>query len=412
MDREVRGELPRVRCGLGALNRVRPGLAAVFASTCLGLVSLFMFFPLLLFTLKARGWSDAAVGGVASVEWLGLAVGAPFVSGWVRRMGLRRAFLVSGLLPFGAYLAITLTDWPALWAVLIFCGGIAGSMRWIVAEASVAEMAAGVSRGRTVGLFGTMISLTYIAGPALLAWVGTEGDAAVQSRWTAVAIGGLGVLVGLRMPELHSHHQAKGEAGPRLGWRGIVDALRIAPLLLVAGALGGFYEAGSTGVLPLYGLTLGLGSGMAALLVSACGLGGMLTMAPTGWLADRWPHRRLYLMASSATVLASLAMPLVPSWPPLAYVIAMAWGGTGGALYTLAMADAGARGTGVTLVNFTAVLVMSYTMGGVVAPLFGGLALSLAPGWGLPLLMTSVACLGVVAIWRGRAVPEVRKARN
>ncbi|HEV8691015.1 MAG TPA: MFS transporter [Ideonella sp.] len=383
-------------------GRSAAGLAAVFASTCLGLVSLFMFFPLLLFTLKGRGWSDAAVGGVASVEWLGLAVGAPFVSGWVRRMGLRRAFLLSGLLPFCAYLGITLTDWPALWAVLIFGGGIAGSMRWIVAEASVAEMAAGASRGRTVGLFGTMISLTYIAGPALLAAVGTEGDAAERSRWTAVAIGGLGVLMGLRMPELHSHHQAEGAAAPRLGWRGIVDALRIAPLLLIAGALGGFYEAGSTGVLPLYGLALGLGSGMAALLVSACGLGGMLTMAPTGWLADRWPHRRLYLLASTATALASLAMPLVPWWPPLAYVIAMAWGGTGGALYTLAMADAGARGTGVTLVNFTAVLVMSYTLGGVVAPLLGGLALSFAPGWGLPLLMTAVACAGVVAVWRNR----------
>jgi MFS family permease len=178
----------------------------------------------------------------------------------------------------------------------------------------------------------------------------------------------------------------------------------VAPLLLVAGGIGGFYEAGSTGVLPLYGLALGLGSGMAALLVSACGLGGMLTMAPTGWLADRWPHRRLYLMASIATGAASLMMPLVPEWPPLAYVIALAWGGTGGALYTLAMADAGARGTGVTLVNFTAVLVMSYTMGGVIAPLLGGLALSLAPGWGLPLLMTAVASIGVFVIWRDKSM--------
>jgi MFS family permease len=216
----------------------------------------------------------------------------------------------------------------------------------------------------------------------------------------AVAIGGVGVLVGLGMPELHSHRHDGAAVAPRLGWRGIADALRVAPLLLVAGMLGGFYEAGSTGVLPLYGLALGLGSGMAALLVSACGLGGMLTMAPTGWLADRWPHRRLYLTASAANVLASLSMPLVPGWPPLAYVIAAVWGGTGGALYTLAMADAGARGTGVTLVNFTAVLVLSYTVGGVIAPLLGGVALSLAPGWGLPVLMTVVACLGFVAIWR------------
>jgi len=372
----------------------------VFASTCLGLVALFMFFPLLLFTLKGRGWSDAWVGGVAATEWLGLALGTPFVAAWVRRMGLRRAFFVSGLVPFAAYLAITLTPWPALWALLILLSGVAGSMRWIVAEASVAELAGAATRGRTVGLFGTMISLTYIVGPALLAWVGTEGDAAERSRWTAVAIGGVGVLLGLGMPQMNSHHDVAGATVPRLGWRGIVDAMRQAPLLLVAGAMGGFYEAGSTGVLPLYGLALGLGSGMAALLVSACGLGGMLTMAPVGLLADRWPHRRIYLLAATLTALASLAMLLVPAWPPLAYAVAAAWGGTGGAMYTLAMADAGARGKGVTLVNFTAVLVLSYTLGGSVAPLLGGLALSWASGWGLPVLMATVAAIGWVVLWR------------
>jgi len=375
------------------------GLAAVFAATCLGLVALFMFFPLLLFTLKGRGWPDAWVGGVAATEWLGLALGTPFVAAWVRRMGLRRAFLVSGVVPFVAYLAITLTPWPALWALLILVSGIAGSMRWIVAEASVAELAGAATRGRVVGLFGTMISLTYIAGPALLAWVGTEGDAVERSRWTAVAIGGLGVLVGLGMPQMNSHHDAAGAPAARLGWRGIADALQAAPLLLVAGALGGFYEAGGTGVLPLYGLALGLGTGMAALLVSACGVGGTLTMAPAGLLADRWSHRRVYLLAAGLLALSSLAMLLVPAWPPLAYIVAAIWGGAGGATYTLAMADAGARGTGVALVNFTAVLVLSYTLGGSVAPLLGGLALSAAPGWGLPALMVAVAVIGWVVLW-------------
>lgn len=376
-------------------------LTAVFAATCLGLVALFMFFPLLLFTLKGLGWSDAWVGGVAATEWLGLAIGTPFVAAWVRRMGLRRAFFVSGLVPFLAYLGITLTPWPALWALLILLSGIAGSMRWIVAEAAVAELADAATRGRTVGLFGTMISLTYIAGPALLAWVGTEGDAAERSRWVAVAIGGLGVLVGLGMPQMNSHRDVAGDASAvRLGWRGIADAMRAAPLLLVAGALGGFYEAGGTGVLPLYGLALGLGTGMAALLVSACGVGGTLTMAPVGLLADCWPHRRIYLLAAASTALASAAMLLVPRWPPLAYVVAGVWGGSGGAMYTLAMADAGARGKGVTLVNFTAVLVLSYTLGGSLGPLLGGFALSAAPGWGLPVLMTTVALIGWIVLWR------------
>ena len=90
----------------------------------------------------------------------------------------------------------------------------------------------------------------------------------------------------------------------------------------------------------------------------------------------------------------------MPAWPPLAYGVAALWGGTGGAMYTLSMADAAARGQGVALVNFTAVLVLSYTAGGTVAPLLGGLALSTMPGWGLPGLMVTVALLGWVAMWR------------
>jgi hypothetical protein len=66
------------------------------------------------------------------------------------------------------------------------------------------------------------------------------------------------------------------------------------------------------------------------------------------------------------------------------------------------MVDAGRRGKGVEQVNFTAVLVLSYTLGGTLAPLLGGLALSVAPGWGLPLVMTSVATLATVLMFRDR----------
>jgi MFS family permease len=383
--------------------RLRIGLVAVFASTFLGLVSLFLFFPLLLFTLKGMGWSDAQVGVVAAAEWLGLALGTPFVAGWVKRLGLRWAFMLSGLIPAAAFVLIALTPWPVLWTLLILLGGMAGSMRWIVAEASVTEMAPPERRGLVVGLFGTMLSLTYVIGPALLAWIGTEGEAAERARWTAVAIAVVGLLCALPVPALDSHrHHRPEDLPPRLGLRGILDALRVAPFLLVAGAVGGFFEAGSTGVLPLYGLAVGMTAGMSALLVSAAGLGGVLTMAPVGILSDRLPMRPLRLACGVLIALASALTLLVPQWPPLGYGVAFVWGGAGGAIYTLAMVDAGRRGKGVELVNFTAVLVLSYTLGGTLAPLLGGLALSLAPGWGLSLLMTAVATLATVLMFRDR----------
>lgn len=380
--------------------KIRQGLAATFLSTFCSLTSLFMFFPLLLFTLKGRGLSDATVGLVASAEWLGLAIGTPFVAHWVSKLGLRRAFVMSGLVPFASMLGITLTPWPALWLLLIMLGGISGAMRWIVAETTVTQMAPAHARGRIVGLFGTMISLTYIVGPVLLASIGTQGEEAQFARWVAVALGAAGLFLSLAVPSMDGDNGSSHAIAPRLGLAGILDAFRAAPLLMVTGALGGFFEAGSTGILPLFGLAIGLGEVKSAMLLAACGLGGVLVMAPVGALADRLPHRTLYILCSLVTAAASITMLLVSVWPPLTYAIAFVWGATGGALYTLAMVDIGHRGQGVQAVNFTSVLVLSYTIGGTLGPLLGGMALTLNTHWGLPVMMTLAALGGLVAFRR------------
>jgi hypothetical protein len=75
----------------------------------------------------------------------------------------------------------------------------------------------------------------------------------------------------------------------------------------------------------------------------------------------------------------------------MAAAVAFVWGGAGGSLYTLAMIDIGSREQGITLVNSTAVLVLSYTLGGVLAPVLGALMLDGAPTWGFPLLLLAVA---------------------
>ncbi len=348
------------------------------------------------------GMSDAKVGFVASIEWLGLAIGTPFVAHWVSLLGLRRAFIVSGIMPFVSMLMITLTPWPALWMVLVLLGSISASMRWIVAETMVTQLAPDHRRGRIVGLFGTTISLTYIVGPAMLAWIGTHGGSPEICRWTAVVFAALGLAFSSNVPAPPAVDDSTHAIEPRLGLHGILDSMRAAPILMVTGALGGFFEAGSTGVLPLLGLALGLGEAKSAILLSACGLGGVLAMAPIGALADRLSHRWICIGCSIVTAIASMAMALVWWWPPLSYAIAFVWGATGGALYTLAMVDIGHRGKGEHMVNFTSVLVLSYTAGGTLGPLLGGIALTLSTQWGLPTLMTTAALIGLVAFLVGR----------
>jgi hypothetical protein len=59
------------------------------------------------------------------------------------------------------------------------------------------------------------------------------------------------------------------------------------------------------------------------------------------------------------------------------------------------MVQIGARHQGVALVNSTAVLVLAYTAGGMLAPAAGGLMLQWAPRLGFPALLLGVAALGL-----------------
>lgn len=380
-----------------ASDRGRAGLTALFGATFLELCGLFMYGPLLLFTLKERGLSTSTIGLFSAAQWLGMALATPFTALWVRRLGARGALLLSAAVPFVAFTLMNLTEQIAVWTVLYLCAGMAGSLRWIVAESMVAELAPAARRGRIVGLFETMVGLTFVVGPALLAALTSAGIDAHVIRWLATALMGVALLLSWRVPALHSHLE---DQGTRLGIPGIVDAVRAAPVVMVAGLVGGFFEAGLASVLPLYGLAIGLSAALAALLVSASGLGSTLMMVPIGELVDRWGRVRVWRTCALLNLLATLMLPWVGELGALAWVVAVLWGGAGGGLYTVAMIDIGHRHQGVALVSATSVLVMSYTLGGMMAPALGGAALQWSPQWGFPALLAAWAAVGTWALWR------------
>jgi MFS family permease len=283
------------------------------------------------------------------------------------------------------------------WVPLYFIGGLASALRWILAEATVAELAPAAQRGRVMGLFAMMIGLTFMTGPALLSALLAAGLGLAAAGWVAVALValGLGLLWPVHLPPAAPPQSSDAAL---VGWRGTWGALRAAPVVMLTGFVGGFFESGLAGLLPLYGLMLGFSAALSALLVSASGLGSTLLALVAGEGADRLPVQRLRQACAAACIAATLCLPLVPSWPPLAGLIAFVWGGAGAALYTLAMVQIGARHQGVALVNSTAVLVLAYTAGGMLAPAAGGLMLQYTPGLGFPLLLLGVAALG---LWRG-----------
>lgn len=388
----------------------RRGLWAIFGATFCELVGVFMLTPLLLLRLKEGGVSTAVAGLFAATAWVGIFLMTPLTSALTQRLGRRPTLWVSAVVPVLAAAGYLLTDSLPLWFGLHLVAGMAGGLRWVLAEAVVAEFSPPLQRGRYVGLFETMVGTTFVIGPAVLALVGPSNPVAL---WLVLAFLLLGLLGSLAIPRLPA---AADERAAAVGIQGVWHALRAHPLIMTVGFVGGFFESGLTSILPLYGLALGMGATAAALLVSASGLGSALMMLPAGTLADRLAQRpgqggahgaRLSILHGCAllTLLATLLIPLVAGAPWLAAAVAFVWGGAGGSLYTLAMIDIGSREDGITLVNSTAVLVLSYTLGGVLAPALGAAMLQWAPVFGFPALLLAVAGPGWWLLRRARHHP-------
>jgi len=380
------------------------GLLSIFGSTFLELVSHFMLMPLLLLRMKGADVSTTMAGLFASTGWLGIFVMTPFASAIAHRVGRRPALWLAGSVLTLSALLFTLTDQLWLWFALNMLSGIAMALRWVLAEALIAEFSPPEQRGRYVGIFQTLVSTTFIVGPAAMAWLGPNNP---QTLWTVVVFSVLGLLWTAFIPPVP---QAADADTAHVGLTGLWQALRAHPIIMLAGFVGGFFETGVTSILPLYGLALGLGVAASALLVSASGLGGVVLMMPAGILADRFQdqargRRTLMVVCAAITLGATCVLPFVAQTTWLSWPVVFLWGGAGGSLYTMAMTDIGAREKGITLVNSTSVLVLTYTLGGLVASAASGALIDWSPTVGFPAVLVLVAGVGLVALVKAGAQP-------
>ena len=379
----------------------RLGLVSIFGSTFFELVGYFMLLPFLLLRLKGAEVSTMVAGLFAATGWLGVFLVTPFASAVTQKLGRRPTLWLAAALPTLAAMGFALTDDLTLWFALKLLSGMASGLRWVLAEAIIAEFSPPGQRGRYVGIFETLVGCTFVIGPATLVWIGADSPHAL---WAVIAFFVVGLLWSALIPPLPP---APDVHTARVGLQGVWQAMLAHPIIMLAGFVGGFFESGVTSILPLYGLALGLSAATAALLVSASGLGSALTMLPAGMLADRYAdpsqgRRSLMVGFAALTLVATCVIPWVAHTHWLAWPIVFLWGGAGGSLYTLAMIDIGSREKGITLVNSTSVLVLHYTLGGMVASGASGVLIQCSPTLGFPALLVTVAAIGLMALIKTR----------
>ena len=343
--------------------------------------------PLMALCMAARNVEPAMIGAVAAVLPLAYIAALMVTGRLVGHFGGRAVYGAALVLGIIAAVSFTLVTSLVAWAWFGALAGFAGGMRYIIAESLVPAFAPAEARGRAMATFQSIVGAAMFVSSGLLMTVQLS-PALPFLLAAALLVVAMGLLWTLEMPV------ADAPVRTRNRWRVIGQ---VGPLVLIAAFLSGLFEAGTSTALPMYGVVTGLSATLAAALVTMIGLGSFFQY-PFGMLADRFPLPRVIVGTAIITVFGALLLPLAHTTPLLLWGLSFLWGSLGGGLYTLASIQLGGTFRGPQLVSASSVAQFAYTIGSVVGPALGGVALDISPDFGVAAIFAGVGMIGLAGM--------------
>ncbi|HEV2899095.1 MAG TPA: MFS transporter [Pseudaminobacter sp.] len=357
-------------------------ISAAIASISVVGIAIGLGMPLLSIILETRGHSASMIGLNTAVAGLASIAAAPLATPLAVRFGVvwtMLAMIVAGALAFvGFYFATAFWMWFPLRVVL----HMALTVLFILSEFWISTSAPAEKRGFVLGIYATVLSLGFAAGPWLFSQMGSSGFLPFGAVFVLVMLATIPVLAAWReSPKII----VDGD-----GSRDFFRYIWLVPTATAAVLVFGAVETGGFALFPVYGNRIGYSEGDAALLLTMIGLGNVFMQIPLGMISDRIRDRRHLLLACATVGLAGMiVLPLVSGNWHLMAALLFVWGGVVAALYTIGLAHLGSRLSGHDLANANAAFVLCYGLGMVLGPQAIGIGMDLVGtdgfGWSLAL---------------------------
>jgi predicted MFS family arabinose efflux permease len=392
-----------------------PGAAAFFFSAAVGRTGIAMTGLGLVWLLHARTGSYGTAGLAAAGFALAEALVGPQLARLIDRFGQTRVLPFS-LLAHGAAIAcVLLSTTPAAAIAAATCAGAVVPQLGALSSARWAHLLRGERDDELPAAF-SLESLanagSFLLGPVLVTSLGAAGDATLASIIAAVLIlGGGGALAVQRRtapPPAREHAGHAGHAGRARTGRPLLQPAFVL-LALLNLAIGLYFGTMAISV-SSFAVSHGV-PGVAAPIIAASGLSGLLS----GWLYGRRRHttpaRRQLVFAAAYLTGTALLLPLAPSAVWLAAAVVVTEVAVPPTLTLLNVRTEKVVTPAVLTQAFTwcnsasaAGSALAAALAGRAADAWGSAAaLALAPAAGLVLLV-----LAVTALRAGRRQPNMR----
>ena len=361
-------------------------IAAVSSISAVG-IAIGLGLPLLSIILEKRGIPSTLIGLNSAMAGVAAMIAAPITTRLAHHLGVAQtmiwAVLLAALGALGFYYAEAFWMWFPL--RLVFHG--ATTTLFILSEFWINAAAPPSRRGLVLGIYATVLSVGFAAGPLLFSIVGSEGVLPFAIGAVAILMAAIPIFI------------ARNES-PALDEKPEMHFLRyifLVPTATAAVFVFGAVEVGGLSLMPVYATRIGFTESQSALLLTVMGIGNMAFQIPLGMLSDKLKDRRTLLGALATVGLAgSLLLPLIShSWIAMA-VILLFWGGCVSGLYTIGLSHLGSRLTGSDLAAANAAFVFCYAVGTVAGPQVVGAAIDMGGNAGFAWSIAGFFALYVV----------------
>lgn len=347
--------------------------------------------------MEREGWPAWAIGLNVAMGPIGILIAGPFLPKLLGNVGTRRAaFALVGILVLSLAAISVSPIW--MWFPLRFVFGLATSALFTISETWVLSFATNANRGRVMGLYSSLLAVSFAVGPLILPWTGLDG-------FLPWGIGIACILISV-LP-LAFVTVEDGSFRETEGAGGFFAFIAKAPMLLFAVAAATLFDNVLISFFTIYGIRSGLELHTASWILGTGIIGNVVMFYPIGWLADHWSRKGVMLVTAGATVLLSLSLMFVIThwlvWPVMVLLTASAFG-----VYVVALATLGDRFNGPDLIAGAAAIAAMWGVGGLVGPPIAGVAIDLLGIDALPVTLAFfyVVLLAGLLISGGKLVRE------
>ena len=344
--------------------------------------------PLLSLVLSHQGVDETLIGLNTGAYFIAVFAVAPLASRLMRSRGPALLMLASILAE--AVLLVLLRAFPNvwLWFLLRFALGMAASFLWISGEAWVNHVAHESHRGRTIAIFGVVVSAGFALGPMILSITGADGWAPFL-----VTIAMLLVAAAVLAGALGSAPRLRGKtSGP------LARYVLIAPVAMFGYFVFAAGDAVLLTFLPIYAVGIGLDEVDGIRLLTVLAIGSMALQYPIGWLADRVSNRAIAAAIGVALLAGSAAFPWALPHTVIGMVFMFFYGGALGGLYTLSLVLLGRRFEGADLSAASAMLSVMFCIGAFIWPSLGGGAMDRFGGSAMPVVLMAAYAMFLLIV--------------